>query len=211
MLLKTTMYLDLHIFHMRDHKDRGGLETGNLQQQFKNYENVAFIFQIRKHTKNRKARKTSFTRQIIFWNIFSKKWKKHLFNCFIFLKKWKNVFKNIHEIWRKINDRGCQIKWNVFKSGHKMATFRDTHTFSPLVKIDDFTQNVALIFGYWSLWKKNTRHFLWSREKPKNRWYFYVEMTSSSIVPLLFENPGSCGSLTENCCTRGVGAVGDSS
>ena len=60
------MYLDLHIFHMRDHKDRGGLETGNLRKQFKNYENVAFIFQIRKHTKNRKARKTSFTRQIIF-------------------------------------------------------------------------------------------------------------------------------------------------
>ena len=56
--------------------------------------------------------------------------------------------------------RGCQIKWNVFKSGHKMATFRDTHTFSPLVKIDDFTQNVALIFGSWSLSKKNTRHFL---------------------------------------------------
>ena len=28
-----------------------------------------------------------------------------------------------------------------------MATFRDTHTCVPLVKIDDFTQNVALLFG----------------------------------------------------------------
>ena len=40
---------------MRDHKDRGGLETGNLRKQFKNYENVAFIFQIRKREKIRKG------------------------------------------------------------------------------------------------------------------------------------------------------------
>ena len=61
MLLKTTMYLDLHIFHMRDHKDRGGLETGNLRKQFKNYENFAVIFQKRKQ---QETRKTSFTRHI---------------------------------------------------------------------------------------------------------------------------------------------------
>ena len=42
------MYLDLHIFHMRDHKDRGGQETGNLRKQFENTENFSFIFQIRK-------------------------------------------------------------------------------------------------------------------------------------------------------------------
>jgi hypothetical protein len=54
MLLKMPLYLDLHIFHMRDHKDRGGLETGNLQQQFKNSENFAFIFQIRKQQETRK-------------------------------------------------------------------------------------------------------------------------------------------------------------
>ena len=51
MLLKTTMYLDLHIFHMRDHKDRGGQETGNLRKQFKNSEKFAFIFQIRNFMK----------------------------------------------------------------------------------------------------------------------------------------------------------------
>ena len=32
------LYLDLDVFHMRDHKDRGGPEAGNLQQQFKNSE-----------------------------------------------------------------------------------------------------------------------------------------------------------------------------
>ena len=101
---------------------------------------------------------------------------------YFFFEKFK---KCMHERWRKINDRGCQIKRNVFKNGHKMATYHDTHTFIPLAKIDDFTRNWASIFGYWSLWKKNTRHFLWSREKPQNRWYFYVDMTSSSIVPQL--------------------------
>ena len=45
------LYLDLDVFHMRDHKDRGGPEAGNLQQQFKNSENFAFIFQIRKTEK----------------------------------------------------------------------------------------------------------------------------------------------------------------
>ena len=38
----------------RDHKDRGGPEAGNLQQQFKNSENFAFIFQIRKQQETRK-------------------------------------------------------------------------------------------------------------------------------------------------------------
>ena len=47
------MYLDLHIFHMRDHKNRGGQETGNLRKQFKNSENFAFIFQIRKQQETR--------------------------------------------------------------------------------------------------------------------------------------------------------------
>ena len=51
------MYLDLHIFHMRDHKDRGGLETGNLRKQFKNYEKFAVIFQKRKQQETRKTRK----------------------------------------------------------------------------------------------------------------------------------------------------------
>ena len=45
------LYLDLDVFHMRDHKDRGGPEAGNLQPQFKNSENFAFIFQIRKPEK----------------------------------------------------------------------------------------------------------------------------------------------------------------
>ena len=103
-----------------------------------------------------------------------------IFFEFIYIFFWIFEFffeefkKCMHERWRKINDRGCQIKRNVFKSGHKMATFRDTHTSSPLGKIDDFTQNVALFFGSYSFSKKNTRHFLWSREKPKNRWYFFV-------------------------------------
>ena len=39
---------------MRDHEDRGGPEAGNLQQQFKNSENFAFIFQIRKQQETRK-------------------------------------------------------------------------------------------------------------------------------------------------------------
>ena len=53
MLLKMPLYLDLDVFHMRDHKDRGGPEAGNLQQQFKNSENFAFIFQIRKQQETR--------------------------------------------------------------------------------------------------------------------------------------------------------------
>ena len=53
MLLKTTMYLDLHIFHMRDHKDRSGQETGNLRKQFENSENFSFIFEIRKQQETR--------------------------------------------------------------------------------------------------------------------------------------------------------------
>ena len=47
------MYLDLHIFHMRDHKDRSGQETGNLRKQFENSENFSFIFEIRKQQETR--------------------------------------------------------------------------------------------------------------------------------------------------------------
>ena len=39
---------------LRDHKDRGGPEAGNLQPQFKNSENFVFIFQIRKQQETRK-------------------------------------------------------------------------------------------------------------------------------------------------------------
>ena len=59
------LYLDLDVFHMRDHKDRGGPEAGNLQQQFKISENFAFIFQIIKPQEATKTRKTSFTRNIL--------------------------------------------------------------------------------------------------------------------------------------------------
>ena len=58
------LYLDLDVVHMRDHRNRGGPEAGNLQQQFKNSENFAFIFQIRKQQETRKTRKTSFPRHI---------------------------------------------------------------------------------------------------------------------------------------------------
>ena len=58
------MYLDLDVVHMRDHRNRGGQEAGNLRKQFKNSENFAFIFQIRKQQETRKTRKTSFTRHI---------------------------------------------------------------------------------------------------------------------------------------------------
>ena len=54
------LYLDLDVFHMRDHKDRGGPEAGNLQPQFKNSENFAFIFQIRKQQETRKKNFFSF-------------------------------------------------------------------------------------------------------------------------------------------------------
>ena len=54
MLLKTTMYLDLDVVHMRDHRNRGGPEAGNLRKQFKIFENFAFIFQIRKQQETRK-------------------------------------------------------------------------------------------------------------------------------------------------------------
>ena len=53
MLLKMPLYLDLDVFHMRDHKDRGGPEAGNLEPQFKNSENFVFIFQIRKQQETR--------------------------------------------------------------------------------------------------------------------------------------------------------------
>ena len=52
MLLKMPLYLDLDVFHMRDHANRGGPEAGNLQQQFKNSEKFAFIFQIRNAAKS---------------------------------------------------------------------------------------------------------------------------------------------------------------
>ena len=84
------MYLDLHIFHMRDHKDRGGLETGNLRKQFKNYEKFAVIFQIRKQQETRKTRKqVSKFLQLL---IFSKIKKNHFFEKNI--KKLKNLKKN---------------------------------------------------------------------------------------------------------------------
>ena len=51
------LYLDLDVFHMRDHKDRGGPEAGNLQPQFKNSENFAFIFQIKKQQETRIKKK----------------------------------------------------------------------------------------------------------------------------------------------------------
>ena len=37
----------------RDHKDRGGQETGNLRKQFENSENFSFIFEIRKQQETR--------------------------------------------------------------------------------------------------------------------------------------------------------------
>ena len=54
------LYLDLDVFHMRDHANRGGPEAGNLQQQFKNSEKFAFIFQIRKQQETRKKKKNTF-------------------------------------------------------------------------------------------------------------------------------------------------------
>ena len=48
------MYLDLDVVHMRDHRNRGGQEAGNLRKQFKIFENFAFIFQIRKQQETRK-------------------------------------------------------------------------------------------------------------------------------------------------------------
>ena len=61
----------------RDHKDRGGLETGNLRKQFKNYEKFAVIFQIRKQQETRKTRKqvSKFLQLLIFSKI-KKKIKK---------------------------------------------------------------------------------------------------------------------------------------
>ena len=91
------MYLDLDIFHMRDHKDRGGLETGNLRKQFKNYEKFAVIFQIRKQQETRKTRKqvSKFLQLLIFSKIkknhfffeIKKKIKKFEKKLFFFLKK----------------------------------------------------------------------------------------------------------------------------
>ena len=40
---------------MRDHEDRGGPEAENLQQQFKNSEKSAFIFQIRNFMKTQQT------------------------------------------------------------------------------------------------------------------------------------------------------------
>ena len=50
------MYLDLDIVHMRDHRNRGGPEAGNLEPQFKNSENFVFIFQIRKQEKKQEKK-----------------------------------------------------------------------------------------------------------------------------------------------------------
>ena len=85
MLLKTTMYLDLHIFHMRDHKDRGGQETGNLRKQFENSEIFSFIFQIRKQQETRK--------NWIFPSIWSSLW------FYVAVLQWKTskIDKNLRE------------------------------------------------------------------------------------------------------------------
>ena len=92
MLLKTTMYLDLDIVHMRDHRNRGGQEAGNLRKQFKNYEKFAVIFQIRKQQETRKTRKqVSKFLQLL---IFSKIKKNHFFLKF-FLKKIKKFEKKL--------------------------------------------------------------------------------------------------------------------
>ena len=64
------LYLDLDVFHMRDHKDRGGPEAGNLQQQFKNSENFAFIFQIRKQCFSREKVKKFEVKNV--FSIFAK-------------------------------------------------------------------------------------------------------------------------------------------
>ena len=96
MLLKTTMYLDLHIFHMRDHKDRGGLETGNLRKQFKNYEKFAVIFQIRKQ---QEIRKTRFLRRIFVRISFSNFWFLSLL-----LARSRRVLANLEERIQKFID-----------------------------------------------------------------------------------------------------------
>ena len=75
---------------LRDHKDRGGLETGNLRKQFKNYEKFAVIFQIRKQQETRKTRKqVSKFLQLL---IFSKIKKNHFF------LKLKKKLKNLKKI-----------------------------------------------------------------------------------------------------------------
>ena len=76
------LYLDLDVFHMRDHENRGGPEAGNLQQQFKNSEKFAFIFQKRKQqeTMQHEALKRCFPRTVlgVFFQKIQKKSKKYL-------------------------------------------------------------------------------------------------------------------------------------
>ena len=64
------LYLDLDVFHMRDHENRGGPEAGNLQQQFKNSEKFAFIFQIRKQCFSREKVKKLEVKKV--FSIFAK-------------------------------------------------------------------------------------------------------------------------------------------
>ena len=64
------LYLDLDVFHMRDHEDRGGPEAGNLQQQFKNAEKIAFIFEIRKQCFSREKVKKLEVKKV--FSIFAK-------------------------------------------------------------------------------------------------------------------------------------------
>ena len=96
MLLKMPLYLDLDVFHMRDHKDRGGPEAGNLQPQFKNSENFAFIFQIRKQ---QEIRKTRFLRRIFFRISFSNFWFLSLL-----LARSRRVLANLEERIQKFID-----------------------------------------------------------------------------------------------------------
>ena len=99
----------IEMIYSRDHKDRGGLETGNLRKQFKNYEKFAVIFQIRKQqeTMQHEALKRCFPRTVLgrieaeipnkcvfFQKKFKKKSKKY-FKKFNFLKCFFEKFKKI--------------------------------------------------------------------------------------------------------------------
>ena len=113
-------------------KDRSRSYRGRISQEMRIFSKISK----KKYKKNSKKKSKKIQKKINFFSIF-----------FFFFEKFK---KCMHGRWRKINDRGCQIKRHVFKSDQKMVTFRDTHSSSPLGKIDDFTQNVALFFGSYS-------------------------------------------------------------
>ena len=116
-------------------------------------------------------------------NFLKKKFKKKK------LKNFQKIASHMH--WNacgrrsKNDDRGCHKNLNTLQSGVN----GDARTLLLLsetgCKMSNFTVIVMWLVEKMKKVKKNTKHFLWSRELPKNSIYIFSHIMSSPIVPHL--------------------------